>query len=83
MNGTTFDALAASKALRESGFEDRQAEAVAGVVHAGREGLATKADLDMLATRADLYRALWIQTGTIAGTIVATVGVVVAVVKLL
>ena len=83
MNGTTFDALAASKALRESGFEDGQAEGVAGVVHAGREGLATKVDLDTLATRTDLYRTLWIQTGAIAGTVVAAAGVVVAVVKLL
>ena len=32
MNGTAFDTLAAAKALREAGFEDRQAEAVAGVV---------------------------------------------------
>ena len=92
MNGTTFDALAAAKALREAGFEDRQAEGVAGVVRSGRDGLATKADIAMLraeldtglaAVRADLYRALWIQTGTIAGIIVAASGFVVAAVKLL
>ncbi len=50
MSGTTFDALAAAGTLREAGFEDRQAEAVAGVVRgavdADRGALATKADLD-------------------------------------
>ena len=122
MNGTTFDALAAAGTLREAGFEDRQAEAVAGVmrsaVDAERGALATKADLDagLAAVRADtradiadlradtradiaavradldnlesrmqatLYRALWMQTGAIVGTIVATAGVVVAAVKFL
>ena len=92
MNGTTFDALDAAGTLREAGFEDRQAEGVAGVVRSGRDGLATKADIAMLraeldtglaAVRADLYRALWIQTGTIAGIIVAASGFVVAAIKLL
>ena len=46
MNGTTFDALAAAGTLREAGFEDRQAEAVAGVVRH-----AVDADLDNLETR--------------------------------
>ena len=62
MNGTTFDTLAAAKALAQAGFDQRQAEGVAGVARAGRDGLAT-ADIAML--RADLYRALWIQTGMI------------------
>ena len=118
MNGTTFDTLAAAGTLREAGFEDRQAEAVAGVVRhavdADRGALATKADIaalradtradiadlradtraDIAAVRADLdnlesrmqatlYRALWMQTGAIVGTIVATAGVVVAAVKFL
>ena len=60
MNGTTFDALAAAGTLREAGFEDRQAEAVAGVVRhavdADRGALATKADIATLRadTRADI-----------------------------
>ena len=111
MSGTTFDAFAAAGTLREAGFGDRQAEAVAGVVRhavdAERGAPATKADLDaglaalradtradIAAVRADLdnlesrmqatlYRALWMQTGAIVGTIVATAGVVVAAVKLL
>ena len=59
MNGTTFDALAAAGTLRDAGFEDRQAEAVAGVVRhavdADRGALATKADIAALRadTRAD------------------------------
>ena len=59
MNGTTFDALAAAGTLRDAGFGDRQAEAVAGVVRhavdADRGALATKADLDagLAALRAD------------------------------
>ena len=136
MNGTTFDALAATGTLRDAGFGDRQAEAVAGVVRhavdADRGALATKADIaalradhaalradtraDIAALRADtradldalradtradiasvradldnlesrmqatLYRALWMQTGAIIGTIVATAGVVVAAIELL
>ena len=60
MNGTTFDALAAAGTLREAGFGDRQAEAVAGVVRhavdADRGALATKADIAALRadTRADI-----------------------------
>ena len=44
--------------------------------------MATKADLEtgLSNLRADLYRALWIQAGAIAGTIVAAV---IAIVKLL
>ena len=60
MNGTTFDALAAAGTLREAGFGDRQAEAVAGVVRhavdADRGALATKADI--VALRADLDTGL-------------------------
>ena len=60
MNGTTFDALAAVGTLRDAGFGDRQAEAVAGVVRhavdADRGALATKADIAAL--RADLDTGL-------------------------
>ena len=52
-----FDALAASQELREAGVEDRQAEAIAAAIRraaaASREGLATKADLDVLGARVD------------------------------
>ena len=60
MSGTTFDALAAVGTLRDAGFGDRQAEAVAGVVRhavdADRGALSTKADIAALRadTRADI-----------------------------
>ena len=80
MNGATFDALAAAGTLRDAGFADRQAEAVAGVVRDGRAGLATKADLDSLEARmetrivgleARLYRALRLQGGAIIAILAA------------
>ena len=60
MNGTTFDALAATETLVQAGFDERQARAVAGVVRqavgADRDTLATKADLaaSFASVRADL-----------------------------
>ncbi len=71
MNGIAFDTLAAARALREAGFEDRQAEAVVGVVRravdADHDSLATKAafaalradiDTGFAALRADLNTGL-------------------------
>ena len=87
-----FDTLAYAQTLREAGVEERQAEAHAAAARNSQAGLATKADLIALRAdfnalraelRADLYRALWIQTGAIAGTIVAAAGFVVAAVKLM
>ena len=79
MTTTGFDALAAARDIEAAGLERAQAEAIAGAVRqaagADRGELATKADLANL--RADLYRALWIQTGAIAGAIVAAVIVLV------
>ncbi len=78
MNGAIFDALASARTLRDAGFDNRQAEAVAGVVRHGRAGLSTREDLDKLearmdariaALRADIYRALWIQGAGIVATI--------------
>ena len=49
MDAASFDALAASERLREAGFDEPRAEAVAAVVRHGvsvdRDALATKADL--------------------------------------
>lgn len=61
-----FDTLAASKALREVGFDQRQAAAVAGAM---RE--AVTADRAALATKADFYRALLIQGAAIISVIIA------------
>lgn len=78
MTGAIFDALASARTLRDAGFDNRQAEAVAGVVRHGRAGLSTREDLDKLearmdariaALRADIYRALWIQGAGIVATI--------------
>ena len=48
---------------------------------APRARLAAKADLAALRAeiRADLRRALWIQTGAIVGTIIAAAGVIAAI----
>ena len=79
MNGTAFDTLAAAKALREAGFEDRQAEAVTGVVRhavgADRDTLATKADLEtgLAGLRADIYRALWAQGASLIAVMAALI----------
>ena len=92
MNGTTFDAHAATKTLREAGFEDRQAEAVAGVmrhaVDVDRGALATKADIatlradtraDIAAVRADLDKLENRLTVRIFGGLFGMGGVLVAV----
>lgn len=63
MSTAAFDTLTAVQNLEASGFERRQAEAIATAINHGDERVATKADLDVLESRirADLYRALWIQ----------------------
>ena len=75
-----FDTLAVARDLEASGVGKEPAEAVARAIRQGRAGPVTKADLDNLESRmqATLYRALWMQTGAIVGTIVAAAGVVVA-----
>ena len=84
MNGTTFDTLAAAKTLREAGFENRQAEAVAGVmrhaVGADHDTLATKADLAALEAR--LYRALWMQGAGIVAVMAALIAALIAALEL-
>ena len=86
MNGTTCDALAAARALRNAGFEDRQAEAVAGVVrHAvsvDRAGLATRADLEaaIAGLEARIYRAMWVVGLGVVGGVGAVVAAIFAIV---
>lgn len=65
MADATYDTLAAVQRLGAAGFERKQAEAIAETLRDGRAWAATKADLESLATRADLYRALWIQLNVI------------------
>ena len=76
MNGTTFDALAASETLAQAGFDERQAKAVAGVVRqavgADRETLATKTDIaDLRADLASLEARLTVRMVAMGGVIVA------------
>ena len=77
MTTLTFDTHKAVKALKDAGAEERLAEAVVATVGDAVGGnVATKADLEPLATKADLYRAL-------LTTALATVAATVALVKLL
>ena len=66
-----FDMFEVARDLGTSGIGKGSAEAVA--LRQGRAGPATKANLDNLENRMQetLYRALWIQTGVIVGTVVA------------
>ena len=83
MGTATFDTLTTARELEAAGVERRQAEAHAEAlrraVSADRDELATKADLAELraATRADLYRALWIQAAALIGTQLAIAGFIV------
>ena len=84
MTASTFNPLAAARALEAAGVDRRQAEAHAEALReaatADRNELATKADLAALraATKADLAglearmsRALWIQGGAIVAILTA------------
>ena len=57
------DTLTIAHELQEAGIEQQQAEAIAKAIGQGQDHdyLATKADLEPLATKAELYRALWLQ----------------------
>ena len=92
MTATTFNPLATARELEAAGIERRQAEAIAeGMREAAdaaanadrpdRADFATKADLrtatEPLATKAELYRALWIQAAALIGTQLAIAGFVV------
>ncbi|MCY4210335.1 MAG: hypothetical protein OXD47_10245, partial [Gammaproteobacteria bacterium] len=67
----TFDTLIAAQQLRNSGFDDRQAEAIVTTINtAMNETVATKADLELqgTATRKDLE----VQTAEIRAEIAVT-----------
>ena len=77
---TAFDTLQAAKVLKDAGFDDAQAEAVVSTVNAAVGEPVTKADLEPLATKADvanefkaLYRHLWVMAAGIVGVTVALV----------
>lgn len=70
---TSTDTLKTAQTLREGGMPDRQADAHAraidDAVTDGVSNLVTQADLSDL--RADIYRALLIQTAVIIGAVIA------------
>ena len=81
MNTPAFDTLETAEKLAGAGIDESHAKAIVSTLRraaaADRDTPATKTDLANL--RADLYRALWIQTGAIVGTVIASAGVVIAV----
>lgn len=70
-----FDTLRIAQLLKEAGFDDRQSEAVVTAIRQSlTENVATKGDVsdvkaalksDIANLRADMYRAMLIQTGSI------------------
>ena len=67
----TFDTLSAAQALRQSGFEDRQAEAIVTTIStAMSETVATRADLELQGTA--IRKDLELQGAAIRAEIVAT-----------
>ena len=88
MSIAAFDTHAAVTALREAGFDERQAEGVVATVRdAVAEGVATRADVGRLesqmATKADLASLETRVTVRLYGGLFAVVAAVVALIKLL
>ena len=56
----------------------KQAEAVADALRKANQAFVTKADLkaEMAVLRADLYRALWLQTGAIVAAVAGLLAIV-------
>ena len=67
-----FDTLATARKLKAAGGADAQAEAIADAARASRSALATKADL---------YRALWVHTVGLAAFIVAVAGLAIGLIQ--
>ena len=70
-----FDTLSYARRLKDAGVGEKQSEAHAEAVRdAITQGVATKADIarlenkmDGMATKAELYRVMWLQTFAILG----------------
>ena len=88
MTATTFDPLATARDLKAAGIEAGHAEGMRPAADAGASAdrgdladFATKADLrtaiEPLATKAEFYRALWIQAAALIGTQLAIAGFIV------
>ena len=100
-NSMPLDTLTTARKLVATGFERRQAEAVADALRDASRDFATCADIEAtradieaaradieatradiersiepLATRASLYRALWLQTGGIVAAVAGLLAIV-------
>ena len=78
-----FDTLAYAQRLKAAGVEDKQAEAHAAAARDSRAGLATKTDLEHLATKADLANLEARLSGAMGVLTVAFAGIVGVIVKFL
>ena len=74
VNGTTFDTFSAARALESAGIERDQAEAIASAI--GAQGV-TRADLEPLATKAELRVLQWV-VGIQSAITLATFAIVTA-----
>ena len=85
---TAFDTLKAVKRLGKGGFAEKQSEAIVDVVSTSRVGLATKTDLEPLATEtslsnrtAEIQRDLRNHTLAIIGANIALIGIGIAIAR--
>ena len=74
VNSTTFDTFSAARALESAGIERDQAEAIAGAIGAQA---VTRADLEPLATKAELRVLQWV-VGIQSAVSLATFAIVAA-----
>ncbi len=70
------DTLATARKLKAAGIADAQAEA-----HAEAIADAVRASRSALATKADLYHALWVHTVGLAAFIVAVAGLAIGLIQ--
>ena len=91
MSDPHFDTLRTTRNLEAAGIEPAHAEAITVALRdAITGGVATKADIARLedkmgnyVTKADLYRALWIQSGAMIAAMTALAGAAFALAELL
>ena len=91
MSDPHFDTLRTTRNLEAAGTEPAHAEAITVALRdAITGGVATKADIARLedkmgnyVTKADLYRALWIQSGAMIAAMTALAGAAFALAELL
>ena len=79
---TTFDTLRITQALKAAGFDNEQLKTIVVAIQTSLlgENVATKSDLDtgLSELRADIYRALWIQSAVLVVVITAMTVIAIA-----